>query len=235
MENERQFNSRLNDAVEQVDSSMRSKALHDMNLILDFGVNTFTKLLATASNDVLPTEIRSIACWFLSRLGDDHAVPALLKCLNDRSSDLRCEATRAFGTMGIIGTVSILINTLKCDPSKDVRFHAIYALGLLADPKALEPIIETLIDTSEEPEVRGMAAETLSVFSSHRTVETLIDCLSDPMVEVRYWSAFALGQLGAKQAIAALRHLASTDGSLMSDGSSIKDEATDAIKKINAD
>jgi hypothetical protein len=35
-----------------------------MNLMLDFGVNTFTELLAAASNETFETEIRSIDCWF---------------------------------------------------------------------------------------------------------------------------------------------------------------------------
>ena len=233
MEDKRHFRKRLIDVVGQVDASFRQKALDDMNLLLDSGTNTITELIAVAANKTLPTELRSIACWFLSRLGDDRAVPALLECLNDKNPELRSEAARSLGTIGSLQTVPILIDKLKSDLSADVRFHAIYALGLLADEAALIPILETLLDSSEAPKVRGIAAETLSVFPGQRTIEALKVCLSDPQVEVRYWSAFALGELGVESALPELRRLASIDESSLPDGSSIKEEAADAINKIN--
>lgn len=232
MEEKRQFKRRLMEATGKVDSSFQSKALDDMKLILDSGVNSFSELLEVASNEDLETEIRSIACWFLSRLGDDRAIPVLVKCLNDKDPDLRSEAARSLGTIASVHTAPVLIETLKQDLSAEVRLYAIYALGLIGNESAVAPILETLLDANEEPEVRGMAAETLSVFLGQQVVETLITCLSDTEAEVRYWSAFALGELGAKQALPELSRLMGNDESCLPDGSSVKDEAADAIKKI---
>jgi HEAT repeat protein len=220
------------DAIGQVDPSFRSKGSEDMNRLLDVGVNTFTKLMAAASNEAFEPELRSIACWFLSRLGDDRAVPVLLKCLNDKNASLRSEAARSLGTMGRVEAAPMLVETLKHDASEDVRLHAIYALGLLRDEVAREPILETLLDVNEKPEVRGMAAETLSFFPGQRTVETLIACLSDPQAEVRYWCAFALGQLGAEQALPALRQLALANEASLPDERSVRSEAAEAIETI---
>jgi HEAT repeat protein len=227
-----EFRDQLMSIVDQVEPSSRSKALDDLNLILESGTDSFSKLSAAASNESIGTGIRSIACWFLSRMGDERAVPALVKCLNDKDADLRSEAARALGTLGDARTALNLIGALERDSSADVRFYSIYALGLLQSDSAIAPILGVLDDEKEDPKVRGMAAETLSFFRSERTVESLMACLSDPQVEVRYWAAFALGELGARKALPALMRLARTDQSSLPDGRSVSNEAAEAIDKI---
>jgi HEAT repeat protein len=69
-------------------------------------------------------------------------------------------------------------------------------------------------------------------------VSDLIALLADPSPEVRYWAAFALGQIGAPASIPALERMASSDVAVLSaDRSpqpSLKQEALDALESIRA-
>jgi HEAT repeat protein len=218
--------------VDQVEPASRLKALDDFNLVLGSGIDSFSKLCEVASNESMGTGMRSIACWFLSRTSNTRFVPALVKCLNDKDPALRSEAARSLGTMGDVRTTVDLIRTLEGDSSADVRFYSIYALGLLQSDSAITPILAVLNDEKEDPKLRGMAAETLSSFHNGRSVDSLIACLSDSQAEVRFWAAFALGELGARKALPALVRVAKYDQSSLPDGASISNEASEAIDKI---
>jgi len=226
------FRDRLMKVVNQIEPISRSAALADMNLMLESGIDSFAKLSGTAANQSLGTDMRLIACWFLSRMSDNRAVPSLVKCLNDKDPALRSEAARALGTLGDPRAVPQLIKLLKGDSSSDVRFYAIYGLGLLQSDSAVAPILRVLENDSEDPGVRGIAAETLSVFGGEQVIESLINCLTDRQAEVRYWAAFSLGEMGARSALSGLRRLAETDQSSLSDGRSVHKEAAEAIGKI---
>lgn len=231
----KQFKTRLARAVRQVDSTFRPSMAAKASLLLHAGVDDFGKLSSAAVDEALDTELRVIACWFLSRLGNNEvALPSLLKCLRDNDPILRSEAARALGTLGDAKAVPPLIHAIQADASDEVRFYSIYALGLIGDANAVVPLIAALTDLKGVSRVRGMAAETLSRFCDDRVVATLTSFLSDSLVEVRYWAAYALGELGANQALPELLRLANTDDAVTPDGESVKEEAVDAIQKIRA-
>lgn len=230
-----QFETRLAQAVRQVDPTSQPGMAAKAGLLLLAGVNDFGKLLSAAVDEELDTELRVIACWFLSRLGDnDAALSPLLKCLRDRDPVLKSEAARALGTIGSAKAALPLISAVQSDASDEVRFYSIYALGLIGDDIAVEPLVAVLMDLSQVARVRGMAAETLSRFRGDRVVSTLTSCLSDSLAEVRYWAAYALGELGASQALSELSRLANTDHEMTLEGESVSDEAAEAVRKIRA-
>jgi HEAT repeat protein len=59
--------------------------------------------------------------------------------------------------------------------------------------------------------VRGHAAEALALLQNKEAVPALIRCLEDKAPEVRFWCAYALGELGDRRALHALEQLAATD------------------------
>ena len=128
-----------------------------------------------------------------------------------------------------------LVSAMQRDRDIDVRFAAAYALGLLDDERKIEPLIATLDDRNEEPKVRAIAAETLGNSLDLRALEPLIDALSDPAVEVRFWAAFAVGELGAEAALPELRRLAETDEAVLPGWWSVQDEAKASIELIEGE
>jgi HEAT repeat protein len=120
------------------------------------------------------------------------------------------------------------------------RQIAAYTLGLLHDERAIKPLVNALENQDEDPKVRGDAAEALAYLTKWldkedvqaSVVGALLDSLKDPAVEVRFWSAFALGELGVKQAVPALKQLAASDESVLQGWWSVSKEASDAIRQI---
>jgi len=147
---------------------------------------------------------------------------------------MRSEAARSLGVLNSKKATSFLIKSLRKDTNAEVRMYAAHAFGLLHDERALEPLVETLSDTEENPKVRGMAAETLGSMCDERAILPLIKALSDHSVEVRFWSAFALGELGAVQALPELERLLNVDNESLPGQGSIKQEASAAIKAIQS-
>jgi HEAT repeat protein len=81
------------------------------------------------------------------------------------------------------------------------RVHAAGVLGSASDPRAVAALVEALRD--EHPDIRRLSARALLEIGSIRSVEPLIDCLSDPKEKwkTRIYAAEALGRIGTTSAI----------------------------------
>ena len=92
-----------------------------------------------------------------------------------------------------------LINELqKYRESEWSRCEAARKLGIIADPRAVEPLIAVLIDTGtgvRTVAVRICAANALGNIKGPRAVESLIDALADEYKAVRSSAAWALGEI----------------------------------------
>ena len=93
----------------------------------------------------------------------------------------------------------------------DTRYAAIDALGRLRDPRAIEPLIESLRSDAYSG-LRWKAAEALARIGSP-AVGPLISLLSDPDDDVRWKVAIALGEIRDPQAIDPLLSLLSDSDS----------------------
>ena len=166
------------------------------------------------------------------RLSDERAAGPLITALHDLDPPLRAESARALGALGSPQAVPGLIAALQTDADTDTRAAAAYALGLLGDPRAIDPLLAKLADASEDPGVRGFAAEAFTWHRERRAVPALIAALSDPLPEVRFWAAFALGELGDPAALGELERLARADTGTVPGWGPVKDEAAAAIESI---
>ncbi len=63
------------------------------------------------------------------------------------------------------------------DPEAPVRLMAVKALGLLADERAVEPLIAMVAD--RDAEIRSATAVALGKLGDYRAVESLIELLAD--------------------------------------------------------
>lgn len=93
--------------------------------------------------------------------------------------------------------------------------QAVEALAELADPSALEELIELLGDVTshEQPPPRvELVVEALGALGDPQALGALCTCLESPYGHVREAAARALGELGAPEAIPVLEHVRACDG-----------------------
>ncbi len=135
----------------------------------------------------------------------------------------------------------ILLRVVRTHSDDGVRKLAAHKLATMFDRRLLGALIGLLNDASLPSGVRGEAAEgigSLFVYADRRTAvhrrtwPALVRMLGDPSPEVRFWCCFALGQMRATRAIAALQHLADTDNAICPNWWHVRDEAADAIADI---
>jgi HEAT repeat protein len=94
----------------------------------------------------------------------------LLEALNDKTSNVRADATYDLGRLGDKRAVEPLIAALR-DRSSGVREGAASALGWLGDKRALKPLIRSMQDQS--PMVRMSAALALGHLGDERALPVL--------------------------------------------------------------
>jgi HEAT repeat protein len=101
----------------------------------------------------------------------------------------------------------------------------------VSSPSVINALERTVRNKSENPDVRGHAAETLVHRHRKSTHSLLLKTLQDPSKDVRFWCAFALGQMREKRAVPILRLLLS-DHRQVRTFHSVAKEAADAITEI---
>jgi HEAT repeat protein len=120
--------------------------------------------------------------------------------------------------------------------SAEARKRAAWALGFLHDEDATPALLRTLADRNEETDVRAYAAEALGHLvpqAQHdEALAALLQALTERTPEIRFWAAFALGNLGDERAIPALQRLADRDSDSVPGWWSIRKEALDSIEQI---
>jgi HEAT repeat protein len=114
------------------------------------------------------------------------------------------------------------------------RAAAAYAMQLLSSPRAMRALETVVKNKSEHPRVRGEAAEALAHRHRRKSHNVLLTALGDSSKEVRFWCAFALGEMAEKRAVAPLKSLAGTDNRVVRGWHSVAKEAADALKNIAA-
>jgi HEAT repeat protein len=126
---------------------------------------------------------------------------------------------------------------LRSHQSPKVRAEAAWALGFHSSgSRAVPALLRALGDRTEDTDVRCHAAEALGHLVPERehaeVLAALLHALTDREPEVRFWAAFALGNLGDERAIPALQRLADRDSEVVPGWWSLRKEALDSIEQI---
>lgn len=87
--------------------------------------------------------------------------PDLIRLSTDDEARIRRRSALAIGRVGLPDGVPALVRLLQADLDSEVRQMAAFALGLIADPSAVEPLRVAVGDAS--PLVAGRAAEALGL------------------------------------------------------------------------
>lgn len=225
------FNVAVQQVIDAIAEGFRERTEANVAALRSAGRLSWDGLVAALA-DRSAGDDRQRAAWLLGRLGRAGALAPLQAALADDDAGLRAEAARALGSLAHAAAIDPLARALRHDLDTNVRAAAAWALGLIGDAGGIDPLLAALDDGDEDPAVRGHAAEALTGPRDSRVIPHLIAGLADRSPEVRYWCAFAAGELGAIEALPALEHLAATDRTTAANHGPIADEARAAIALI---
>jgi HEAT repeat protein len=125
-----------------------------------------------------------------------------------------------------------LIQTLKKGRKPFNRAAAAFAMQMVTTPKTIRALEGVVRNREERPRVRGEAAEALAHSHRRESHDVLIAGLRDSSKDVRFWCAFALGEMAEQRALPHLECLVSTDKRTVKGFHSVAKEAADAIENI---
>jgi|SRR5579863_4537747 HEAT repeat protein len=114
------------------------------------------------------------------------------------------------------------------------RAAAAFAMQMLKTTKIIRALERTVENKAEHPRVRSEAAEALAHGHRKMSHDVLMRGLGDASRNVRFWCAFALGEMAERRAIALLKHLVATDKRIVKGFHSVAKEAADALENIQS-
>jgi HEAT repeat protein len=152
--------------------------------------------------------------------------------LNGRSKTDAFEAAKHVWSDPDPALMRPLIAILRGGRSPFNRSAAAHALPSLHDPKSIPALERVVSKKSENPGVRGEAAEALAHFHRKGSHRVLLNGLADSSKEVRFWCAFALGEMGNPDALPILKELLAKDHRIVRGWWAVSKEAGDAIRSI---
>jgi len=127
---------------------------------------------------------------------DPKAIKFLVSELRDVNKDIRRSAVMKLGMMGGETAIRTLINIVT-DWNEDliVRGRAAQMLGIMGDPRAVDPLIRALNVPGYQAQLN--AVEALGKLGNTRAVPFLLDIANDPTRDrVRVAARTSLKQLG---------------------------------------
>jgi HEAT repeat protein/pSer/pThr/pTyr-binding forkhead associated (FHA) protein len=117
---------------------------------------------------------RAAAAEALGRIGEERAIPYLLKALSDNNSETRAAAAIALGRFREKGAVEKLVRLLRSRDAR-TRVAALLAIGSIRDPAPAGDVIKRLKD--KDPSVRSAAARALGSLRVAESVGPLVEAL----------------------------------------------------------
>lgn len=211
---------------------MKRRAFKQAQNLIRAGAISFEAMLSLIRDARAPTDVRATASWFAGRLGKKSAAGALLSAMGSGETRLIWEAASGLACLGAKRSRGPLIKELKHGKQADLRAAAAYALGYIGGVGVTAALLTALGDNREPEPVRAYAAEALGNIRDASACRGLVRALSDASAQVRFWSCFALGQVGCQGALRQLRRIAATDHDEVPGWWSVSKEASDAINQI---
>ena len=192
------------------------------------------ELRALAADERGDPEVRARAIRALGMLAARGTKSLLLSILAGGVTDdvVLWELGKALVKVGVKGAAVPPLIAILAEGTVEQRKMAAWALGMgVASGRVRRALESVVAATAEHPDVRAHAAEGLGNLGRKSSVDVLLATLSDPEPAVRFWSAYALGEIGDRRAVKGLRHLL-TDESEVRGLGSVAAEARSAMERI---
>lgn len=171
---------------------------HNIVLFLEkHHINTYKDLISVINDSSQRQELRLRAMTALSWLGPNKAAyEALQKALQDNDPKIRRFAALYLPDVYADPLVDALKKTALEDPDQAVRMEALCSLGLINQPASISVLRSILRDETLPAFLRARAAEALGQRGNLDAVDALAKSLTSPVAAIRFWSAYALGEIG---------------------------------------
>lgn len=115
----------------------------------------------------------------LGRIGSEEPVDMLLDYVSTDSDPLLQQTSmKALGEIGSTEATEEIAQQLVSD-SVEVRSMAARSLGMIGDPRAIDPLVQVL-EADDIPHVRGSAAWALVEIGTERALEAVAEYADDP-------------------------------------------------------
>lgn len=226
------LHNRLSKAAEHLGSDESDVARSSLENLLRAGISSFPQLVDTVADPRAMLSVRIEGCRLLAWLGDASASAGLVRALANADDDgLVWEASKALARLQAEQAKPTLLRLLD-DQNFAKQAAAAWVLGWLRAGDAAPSLQATAENVQRPTDVRSHAIEALGVMKARQSVQSLIRLLSDELPEVRYWAAYALGQIGDPESVHELERIASTDDGMLPDGRLVRDEAIDALSRL---
>lgn len=163
----------------------------------------------------------------------------LLTTIEEGDEYDRVEAAKALADVEDREVTGALAAVLRLSVDQDARKWAAYTLGFRGDERAKPVLIAALRDRTNSIDIRCHAAEALGHLLECRRGQrearaALREALTEKPADLRFWSAFALGNIGTRADIPPLQALAAGDYRVVPNWWSVSKEAADAIARIQS-
>jgi HEAT repeat protein len=225
------FLDALRTAVANLPPDFLREEGRQIDIIGQAGIGDLDDLMMAVENSATATAVRIAGSGLLGRLGDPRCVPLLLRTFaQTQDVQLAWEVARALSLLRTAVPAEHLASFLGGEPNKATA--AAWAMGRVSDSRASFALRETLRNKDREIQVRAHAAESLGVLRARDAVTDLVEALHDDSAELRYWGAYALGEIGDPSALAELRRLADSDDAVVPGWGSVAEEARASIEAI---
>lgn len=178
---------------------------------------------------MLETDQAIQAVQLLAHLGDQAAIPALLKAWPTAAPELRAAIIDALGLLRAVTAVPLLFEYLQQTTDLAERRRVALALAAIG-PSALPFLLLKLRDPSSV--LRRIAAGILAYMADKSALFDLVVGLRDPSADVRAMCAAALGRIGHPWSVRYLGRLLDDDAQPAWTPHSVGEIALRALEKI---
>jgi len=156
----------------------------------------------------LPANVKQQILLALGKMHSPEIVDDIIKYIDDEDEIVGHYAAIALGEIGGSETIDKLLNIMAdLHPSKVL--HAITALEIMADRRAVPALIEALF--SKDEEVREASARALQYIPDERAFNPLVYCLKDKSSRIRIYAAYALANIENQEVLPHINKLLTDD------------------------
>jgi HEAT repeats len=225
------FQDLVASALQSLPVDLRASALRDIDRLQQAMALSREGIGRLIVNQAADVDLRCIAAWLVGLTRDSSLAEALERQVQEaQPTAFLWETAKALPALDR-GSVSFRSLAESRDP--EVRRIAAFALGQFRKESDLDLLVRMLEAPSEEPRVRAQAAEALGYLGNRAALPQLLAATEDRSVEVRFWSVFALGQLGEASALPTLENLAQRDHERLEGWWEVSREAAGAMEEIH--
>ena len=227
------FDERVKILLQKAPGQVFEQFQESVNNLTKSGANSYSDLIAIVLNTTQVQELRMDAVWLLGQIGYKEHWKFLISVFDDSDYNLFWQAANSLRLLKSKRSVPILLAYLKDNSNPEKQRAAAYALSMSSNKLIIDLMLDIFKQRNTPTKVRAQIAETLSCIGKGlpEVIDTLAHELKDAEIEVRFWSIFALGQLGNLHTIPYLEFFIEDNNTLLTHGS-IRDEALMAISQI---